>query len=108
MQHGEDTPYPNHKSRREGRRDPELPIVGWADWYLDEVVEAQKVTGYNAYNVSIAEERVHRLFNDYHCWSACPPRLSVNADMLDRRPSAKPRTRPLGSYVSFQQLRTCR
>ena len=35
----------------------------WSDWHLGEVVEAQGVHNYNAYNMAIAEERVHKLFD---------------------------------------------
>jgi hypothetical protein len=34
-----------------------------SDWHLGEVVEAQGVHNYNAYNMAIAEERVHKLFD---------------------------------------------
>jgi hypothetical protein len=38
--------------RERGKPDPEVPMTGWADWHLGEVVEAQEVYNYNAYNMA--------------------------------------------------------
>jgi hypothetical protein len=57
-------PWLRQATRREkGKPDFEVPMTCWSDWHLGEVVEAQEVHNYNAYNMAIAEERVHKLFD---------------------------------------------
>ena len=57
-------PWLRQATRREkGKPDLEVPMTCWADWHLGEVVEAQEVHNYNAYNMAIAETRVHKLFD---------------------------------------------
>jgi hypothetical protein len=47
-------------TRPRGKPTPEVPIIGWADIHAGEVVEPSEVHGFNAYNMSIAEERFTR------------------------------------------------
>jgi hypothetical protein len=47
-------------TRPKGKPTPEVPILGWADIHAGEVVEPSEVHGFNAYNMTTAEERFTR------------------------------------------------
>lgn len=42
---------------------PEVPVTMWADWHLGETVTKAEVNGVNEYNMTVARERVERLFS---------------------------------------------
>jgi hypothetical protein len=42
---------------------PEVPVTMWSDWHLGEVVTKAEVNGVNEYNMTVARERVERLFS---------------------------------------------
>ncbi len=41
---------------------PEVPVTMWSDWHLGERVEKAEVNGVNEYNMTVAQERIERLF----------------------------------------------
>ncbi len=49
---------------KSGKTTPEVPVTIWSDWHLGEVVERAEVNGFNAFDMTIAEERVERLIEE--------------------------------------------
>lgn len=50
-------------ARERFKPDPEVPVVTWADWHLGETVDGPSVNGVNKFNMQIAGERVHKLYD---------------------------------------------
>jgi hypothetical protein len=50
-------------SRDRHKPTPEVPIMIYSDFHIGEVVEKLEVNNFNEYNMSVAEERFHRLID---------------------------------------------
>ncbi|KJC51094.1 hypothetical protein UP09_03375 [Bradyrhizobium sp. LTSP885] len=51
------------EKRERHKATPEVPVTMWSDWHLGEVVTKAEVNGANEYNMTIARERIERLFS---------------------------------------------